>query len=499
MAKAKKSTSHGKPKKKKTKTAPSTAVVKSAVKAAIRETKSADGWGARYGARYGKRIGRFVGSTAQRYFGNITGLGSYNGLTGGGSGMSGTQAPYVNQKNGETTVIHREFIKDIITSSNAGEFKLEAFRLNPGNVNTFPWLSGIAHNYQQYRINGMVFYYRSMSANALNSTNTALGTVAAATNYNASDGNFTSKYQMENSEFGGSVRQSADLEHPIECARNQTTLNELYVAPGGIYPPGDDRKTYDLGTFQIATVGGQAPSVNVGELWVTYSVTFLKPIAPTPRLPSAPQVPSGPTDTPAYRVSLASWAGQLIVGTETAITSVNSGAYLRPYRWRNPVASLGPTALYPLFINGNGETNELIGNSAPLFMMVNAAGDTLYMVAIKDGQIVAPAFDKFQGSEVTIQMAFQSGVMTGTPASPTVSATYCIASDYYDSTLITVANGYFVYFFRGRLQFPRAGEVPYIKWNSGSITLTTSPFPALIFSFVARPPRGTALDVADTA
>lgn len=222
----------------------------------------------------GARLGAFLGDKAQAVLGSITGLGDYsvrqNTLV--------NNPPSVRNNSARTvTLSHREYIGDVVTGD-AESFDMKSYPINPGNPTTFPWLSSIAKNYQQYRLDGVLFQFKSMSADALNSTNTALGQVIMATNYNVNQPLFDSKYEMENTEFSTSVKPSCSAMHPIECARAESTLNELYVAPGGVVPPGEQRQFYDFGNFQIATNGFQAPNVNIGELWVTYEVTLIKPI-----------------------------------------------------------------------------------------------------------------------------------------------------------------------------------------------------------------------------
>jgi len=99
--------------------------------------------------------------------------------------------------------------------------------------------------------------------------------VIMATQYDATRPQFTSKSQMENSEFASSCRQSSSMYHPIECARSQDVLQELYIRSGS--NPQDPRFT-DFGNFALATVGQQASSVNIGELWVTYEIELMKPV-----------------------------------------------------------------------------------------------------------------------------------------------------------------------------------------------------------------------------
>jgi len=189
---------------------------------------------------------------------------------------AGNMPPIINKDPGGGVLIRRsEYITDIISGS-AGTFNLQNFFINPGQAATFPWLSQIAPNFEEWVVEGMYFEYRTMSADALNSTNTALGQVIMAANYNAASPNFTSKQPMENYEGGVSCKPSCSMRYFVECAKNQTILDELYVRPGAV-PPAEDQRLYDLANFQIATNGLQASNVNLGELWVTYQISLRKP------------------------------------------------------------------------------------------------------------------------------------------------------------------------------------------------------------------------------
>jgi hypothetical protein len=167
---------------------------------------------------------------------------------------------------------HREYLKDITGSTG---FSVQAFNINPGLVQSFPWLSNVAFPFQQYKIHGLLFEFVSMSADALNSTNTALGTVIMATQYNSTLANFASKVEMEGYEFSCSTRPSHSLIHPVECSPAESPLQHLYIR-GGAPAANSDLRMYDLGIFQLATVGMQA-AATIGELWVTYDIEFFKP------------------------------------------------------------------------------------------------------------------------------------------------------------------------------------------------------------------------------
>nr|QKV51243.1 putative capsid protein [Crucivirus sp.] len=181
-----------------------------------------------------------------------------------------------------TKFVHREFLGDVFSSSTANTFKIDSYAINPGQSETFPWLAGVVGaKYQQYRINGMTFEFRSMSADALNSTNTALGSVIMSTDYDSADVVFSSKQQMENTENGVSCKPSVNMMHGIECARAQTPVNELYIRAFDV-PSGKDIRLYDLGRFSIASTGCQGTNVNLGELWVSYDIDAFKAIEQVP-------------------------------------------------------------------------------------------------------------------------------------------------------------------------------------------------------------------------
>lgn len=209
-----------------------------------------------------------------KYF---TGRGDYQVRTNGLLNPANPQMPpIVNPSSGGFTVRRSEYIGDVISHAIPNTFSSKVYPINPGYDGTFTWLSQIAANYDEWVCEGMYFEYRSMSADALNSTNTALGQVILAANYNTSDPPFTSKQAMEQYEGGISVKPSESVRYFVECAKSQSVLDELYVRTGTI-GPNEDIRFYDIANFQIATNGLQGSSVNCGELWVSYQITLRKP------------------------------------------------------------------------------------------------------------------------------------------------------------------------------------------------------------------------------
>jgi len=219
----------------------------------------------------GKGIGRFLGSGIGSIFGSgdYTMMGpkpSYNVLT------NSAQIPKFDTTKQTNIVCHREYLGDI--TGTAG-FNNASYPLNPGLASTFPWLATVAQNYQEYKFHGVIFEFRSLITDFV--TNGAPGVVIMATNYNADAPIYTTKQEMENSEYAVSVKPTIDLCHGIECAVSQTILPQRYVRSGSV-PVGQDLRLYDYGNFQFATQAN--PTQDLGELWVSYCVEFLKPILP---------------------------------------------------------------------------------------------------------------------------------------------------------------------------------------------------------------------------
>lgn len=194
----------------------------------------------------------------------------------------GNPMPIINNSISDGIVIrHKEFVQDVVCPA-SGTFSNLAFDINPTNAQLFSWLSRIAINFQEYRINGMMAYYKPTSSDALvSSGNSALGTVIMATNYNSLATPFSTKSQMENAQFTTSSKPSMPCEHFFECAQRNTAVgNILYTMPAQ-KPTNYNPQLYNLGKFQLGVSGtpNNAGTV-IGELWISYDIELLKPIEP---------------------------------------------------------------------------------------------------------------------------------------------------------------------------------------------------------------------------
>jgi len=191
----------------------------------------------------------------------------------------GLLPPIINNEGRGVRLQRREYIGDILAPTPTTTFTVNSFPINPGLSGTFPWLSNLAVNFEQYRLHGCLFEFRTMSSDTVAST-IGMGSIVLATDYDAVDANFNNKQKMESSAYSMSAKPSQTVLHPIECAKAETIMNGLLFNRQGGVPSGKDARFYDLGNFQIAAVGlpSGAAGTAIGELWVTYDVEFFKPV-----------------------------------------------------------------------------------------------------------------------------------------------------------------------------------------------------------------------------
>lgn len=220
----------------------------------------------------------------------ITGFGDYE-VGGNGTTTHGGDVPHFANHPDRTIIKHREFVGPIKSPGTA--FTNTTYDINPGNKKLFPWLSGVAKSYQQYKILGMAVVYKPLTSDYAAAG--GMGQVIMATNYNVNDAPFSSTLQMENSEYAVAVKPSKGAIHPIECAAAVRRNDPFYVYDElADVASASDMRFYNMGKFQVATEGvSSAADVTLGQLWVTYEIELIKPILPS-------GADSGNTLTPSY-------------------------------------------------------------------------------------------------------------------------------------------------------------------------------------------------------
>jgi hypothetical protein len=239
--------------------------------------------GGMVGGRLGNRaagaaVGGFIGRNASNYF---LGGGGYSAAGSGEYGLtnslvSGSSVAVPTMMGGDEigsiVVSHKEYLGNI-TGSMA--FENSPFNINPGLSTSFPWLSQIACNYEEYSFEQLMFTYTSLLSDSTSSG--VIGSIIMTTNYNAAQEPFTNTADMLNNIGTISARPiDGPIIHGVECDDAKNVLPSYFVRNGAV-PPGQDVKTYDQGRFQIATEGMPVDSQLQGQLWVSYCVVLRKP------------------------------------------------------------------------------------------------------------------------------------------------------------------------------------------------------------------------------
>lgn len=242
-----------------------------------------------------KKLGRRALGAVE---GAVTGQGEYNlndtapasnNLVAGG-GLSVPTFTTHDDETGALTVQHSEYVKDIYglpwaNTSNPSlgykdgvSFQNDAISLNPGLSNTFPWLSQIASNYEEYEFHQLMFCFKTRVGDNLQTSDGQVGTLMMFTDYNATDKPRKTKQDMLQA-YGTSVSKitDEDILHGIECDPSKIKGDaHKFVRVGATK---QDLHDFDWGLFQISvdnTPIGLSNKV-IGELYVSYTVTLRKP------------------------------------------------------------------------------------------------------------------------------------------------------------------------------------------------------------------------------
>lgn len=257
--------------------------------------------GSAIGGALGSRIGmESLGSKVGGYLGDkgsdwlmskFSGRGLYhhtNNLIQGQDslGLTSGRIPTMMGKLDETgavTISHREFVQDIFGPGTIGgsavAFSNQAYSINPAIQQSFLWLSQIASNFEEYEFKQLIYHFRSVVSESTNNTSGQVGTLIMCTNYNAAAPLFNDKQTMVEYAHAHSCRITETMSHGVECDPRKNAISGILYTRTNPVLTGQDLKTYDMGTFQIAV--SNCPSAYngypIGELWVEYSVELRKP------------------------------------------------------------------------------------------------------------------------------------------------------------------------------------------------------------------------------
>lgn len=177
--------------------------------------------------------------------------------------------------NTSITVTHTEFVGDL-RGTGLDNFVRTDYEINPGLANSFPFLSQIACNFEEYQIKQLAYMYRSVVSDIGSSTTGQTGTVVMATNYRPSNAPFRTKFEMMQYDGAVSSRTTQSQYHFVECDPKKLARDQImYVRSIDV----SDKNDFDHGRLSVALCDVPAAygDNTVGELWVSYSVVLSKP------------------------------------------------------------------------------------------------------------------------------------------------------------------------------------------------------------------------------
>lgn len=229
----------------------------------------------------GRGIGKawdWISGKANKWFGKYFGNGDYR--TSGvkikrNSLWNRTVVPNMISSDHREFTIRRRVCIGSVQSSAA--FQIQKFILNPGLIASFPWVSALAVNFQEWELSGMICEF--VPTVSPNSGGNANGTVAMCCQYNVLNPDPANLLDVQNTEQSVSGRPIDMLMEPVECDHAFKPVNCLQIRPaGGALPSGATAQMYDHANLYVVNQGQQDSSIQIGQIWVSYDLTLMMPI-----------------------------------------------------------------------------------------------------------------------------------------------------------------------------------------------------------------------------
>jgi hypothetical protein len=168
-------------------------------------------------------------------------------------------------------IIHRELVANVVGTANYSIVAGNTLSINPGMAPTFPWLSGQAQNWEQYRFRKLraVYYTRTGSATP--------GSVQIIPDYDAADVPPASEFIAASYEDTAEDVPWKDITCDLRPEAMFPMGSKKYIRNGAL-AANLDIKTYDAATLFVATTDGSG--IAWGKLWLEYDVDLFTPQTP---------------------------------------------------------------------------------------------------------------------------------------------------------------------------------------------------------------------------
>lgn len=173
-----------------------------------------------------------------------------------------------------TRVIHRELVLENVTGSMAFAVK-SAIALNPGLPASFPWLSSVAKNYDQYRVHRLIAEWVPIAPSSTQ------GSVLLSPDYDATDPAPGSEQAAANHADSKSFSVWSTCTLQLDPNRLMGLGPRRFVRTGPV--PYQDLKVSDVGNIFVSTNNFAADGTSAGKLYLSYDIEFFAPEVSNPQ------------------------------------------------------------------------------------------------------------------------------------------------------------------------------------------------------------------------
>ena len=195
-----------------------------------------------------------------------------------------------------TTVIQREYLRALGSKTGMPITNPFIYHFNPGDANTFSWLSRLAQNYEFYRLKKAHVHYEPQCPI------TTVGALYAYFDYDSEDSPCTTVQTVMNNECSdtSAVFKTLDLHIRPDRVHATSPWKKVRVLEStGL----TDTSLYEMGKLYLST---SATNEELGVFWVDYEFEF-----------KSPQVPMGSAEATSLEI-----VSEILLGSTTVQTYI---------------------------------------------------------------------------------------------------------------------------------------------------------------------------------
>lgn len=220
----------------------------------------------------------YTGSGLYTGSSTFSGRGMYNHLIEGGTQGAPPTYSSGSDEQGNLILSNVEFVRDVYGNGPGVNFQNTGIELNPGNSNSFPQLSAIAQNFEEYEFVQLLFLFESKISDQLGGSNGQVGSLIMFTDYGPNSKVKETKQQMLQGYGAQDSVITNNQTHGIECDPAKLHGDGHKFVRSRPVSTHENKVDFDLGLFQYAVYGTPSTLENqiIGQLRVAYTIKLKK-------------------------------------------------------------------------------------------------------------------------------------------------------------------------------------------------------------------------------